>query len=119
MELTSTRTIKNLLRNYGIFPSKRLGQNFLIDETILFKIIETAYLQPKDIVLEIGPGIGNLTQEIAKRAREVIAIEKDKQMIEVLKETTKNFKNVIDIKSNGEINKELIKWLDQAYHLKD
>ena len=94
MDLASLKVIKTLLRKYRIFPSKRFGQNFLVDKTILFKIIETACLKPKDIVLEIGPGIGTLTQEIAKIVKKLIAVEKDFKMVEILKETTKSFKNV-------------------------
>lgn len=70
-----------------------MGQNFLINPRILQKIIETADLQ-NDIVLEVGPGLGTLTQELSKKAKKVIAIEKDKQMVEALKETLKDFKNV-------------------------
>ena len=94
MDLTSKKIIKNLLKRYNTYPSKRLGQNFLIKKSVLKKIIEAANLSSKDIVLEIGPGIGTLTQELAKRVKKVIAIEKDKKMIEILKETLKDFKNV-------------------------
>ena len=93
MDLTSKTFIKNLLKKYGAQPSKRFGQNFLISKSVLKKIIETAALSPRDIVLEIGPGIGNLTQELAKRAKKVMAIEKDPKMVEILKETVGNLKN--------------------------
>ena len=89
-------SISKQLKQCGFKPLKRLGQNFLIDENVLRKIIEAADLpaspsggSPEDVVLEIGPGIGNLTQEIAKRAKKVITIEKDSKMVEILKETTK------------------------------
>ena len=94
MNLISKRTIKNLLQRYQIRPSKRLGQNFLIDEGVIKRVIEAAQLSQNDIVLEIGPGIGNLTMELAKRVKKVIAIEKDLKMIEILKETLKEFENV-------------------------
>ncbi len=94
MILTSRRVIKNLLKKYGGYPLKRLGQNFLVDSEVLKKIIKAANLQPDDIVLEIGPGIGVLTQELAKKAERVIAIEKDSKMVEILKETLKDLKNV-------------------------
>ncbi|MCJ7787013.1 16S rRNA (adenine(1518)-N(6)/adenine(1519)-N(6))-dimethyltransferase, partial [Patescibacteria group bacterium] len=61
MDLTSKKVIKNLLKKYGARPSRGLGQNFLIDKTVIKKIIKEARLQSKDIVLEIGPGIGTLT----------------------------------------------------------
>lgn len=88
------KNIKELFKKYNLRPSKRLGQNFLIDKKVLRKIIETANLQPNDLVLEIGPGIGNLTQELAKKAKKVIAIEKDPKMAEILKEKLKDFHNV-------------------------
>jgi len=70
-----------------------MGHNFLINPRVLQKIIETADLK-NDIVLEVGPGLGTLTQELAKKAKKVIAVEKDKQMNEVLKETLKDFDNI-------------------------
>ena len=85
---------KNLLKKYQIRPAKKLGQNFLIDKTAIKKVINAANLQPEDIVLEIGPGTGTLTQEIAKKVKRVIAIEKDAKMCEILKETMKEYKNV-------------------------
>ncbi|MBZ9571872.1 ribosomal RNA small subunit methyltransferase A [Patescibacteria group bacterium] len=94
MELTSIRFLKKLLKKYQARPLKRFGQNFLIDKKVLEKIIEAASLQPKDIILEIGPGIGTLTLELTKRVKKVIAIEKDKKMYEILKETLADFKNV-------------------------
>jgi 16S rRNA (adenine1518-N6/adenine1519-N6)-dimethyltransferase len=94
MNLTSPTAIKQLLSKYETRPSKRLGQNFLIDKNILDKIINAANIKSDDIVLEVGPGIGTLTQELAKKSTRVIAVEKDKTMIEILKETLKDFKNV-------------------------
>ncbi|MCK4473907.1 ribosomal RNA small subunit methyltransferase A [Candidatus Parcubacteria bacterium] len=85
---------KKLLKKYQVLPSKKLGQNFLIDKTAIKKIIAAANLQPKDVVLEIGPGTGTLTQEIAKKVKQVIAVEKDAKMREILKETMKEYKNV-------------------------
>jgi 16S rRNA (adenine1518-N6/adenine1519-N6)-dimethyltransferase len=80
------REIKKLFKKHNLFPSKRLGQNFLVDKGVLQKIIEAAQLKPGDIVLEIGPGIGNLTLELAKRVRKVITIEKDKKMCKILQD---------------------------------
>ena len=82
----SASEVKNLLRRYQLRPSKRLGQNFLINEGAVKKIIEAADLQADDIVLEIGPGIGALTIELAKKVKKVIAIEKDPRMCKILKE---------------------------------
>ena len=94
MELTSPKTIKELLAKYETRPSKGLGQNFLIDKRILEKIIESAEIKKEDTILEVGPGLGTLTQELAKRAGEVVAVEKDETMIEILKKTLKDFTNV-------------------------
>jgi len=78
------KEIKNLLRKYKISLAKGLGQNFLIDEKVLKKIIEAANLSENDIVLEVGSGIGNLTAELAKRAKKVIAVEKDPNLVRIL-----------------------------------
>jgi 16S rRNA (adenine1518-N6/adenine1519-N6)-dimethyltransferase len=94
MELTSPTVIKKLLAKYETRPSKGLGQNFLIDKNILEKIIKASDIKPTDTILEVGPGIGVLTQELAKKAKGVVAVEKDETMIEILKETLAEFKNV-------------------------
>ena len=102
MNLTLRRTIKNLLQRYQIRPSKRLGQNFLVDEGVIKRVIEAAQLSQNDIVLEIGPGIGNLTMELAKRVKKVIAVEKDLKMSEILKELLEcaNVRNVEIVKAD-------------------
>jgi len=102
MELTSLKTIRNLLEKYGTRPFKGWGQNFLIDKSVLKKIIEAADLQTNDIVLEIGPGIGTLTQELAKKVKKVIAVEKDPKMAEILRELLEcwNVRNVKIIKGD-------------------
>ena len=91
MDLFSSKTIKELLSKYQTRPSKGLGQNFLIDKNVLEKIVAVADVKPNDIVLEVGPGVGTLTQELALKAEKVIAIEKDKTMVEILKETLSDF----------------------------
>ncbi|MBU1255730.1 ribosomal RNA small subunit methyltransferase A [Patescibacteria group bacterium] len=91
--MTLKTTIKNLIKKYDLRINKLMGHNFLINPRVLQKIIETADLK-NDIVLEVGPGLGTLTQELAKKAKKVIAVEKDKQMNEVLKETLKDFDNI-------------------------
>ncbi|TSC94998.1 MAG: hypothetical protein CEN87_10 [Parcubacteria group bacterium Licking1014_1] len=87
MDLTSLKTIKELLLKYSVHLSKRMGQNFLVNKNVLEKIIKTADLKPDDIVLEVGPGIGTLTQELAKTAGKIITVEKDRKMVEILNET--------------------------------
>ena len=111
MELTSPTTIKEILSKYGARPSKGLGQNFLIDKNVLKKITDASDLNKNDVVLEVGPGIGTLTQELAKNAEKVIAVEKDRTMIKILDETLKDYKNIEVI--NGDIlkikNSDLLK----------
>ncbi len=85
---------KNLLKKYDIQPSKGLGQNFLINKDIFSKIIEASDISSTDIVLEIGPGTGNLTKELAQKAKGVIVVEKDKRMINFLYEHLKDFQNI-------------------------
>jgi len=94
MNLYSKKNIINLFKKYNIKPQKKLGQNFLIDKNIIKKIIRSSNISKNDIVLEIGPGIGTLTIELSKKVKKVIAIEKDKTIIKILKETTKGFKNI-------------------------
>ncbi|MBI2624737.1 MAG: ribosomal RNA small subunit methyltransferase A [Candidatus Nealsonbacteria bacterium] len=94
MDLSSKKNVKNLLFERKIRPKKALGQNFLISRRALCAVTKAAELSSDDIVLEIGPGIGNLTQELAKKAEKVITIEKDKEMIGVLRETLADFNNV-------------------------
>ena len=103
MELTSIKNIKELLEKYRAKPSKGMGQNFLVHQLTLNKIIEAGQVNSGDTILEIGPGIGTLTRELAKHAKQVIAIEKDGMMVEILKETLLHFKNVNVI--NGDILK--------------
>lgn len=94
--MVALKEVKNSLKKHRLRPSKKLGQNFLIDKTSIRKIIAAADLQPGDVVLEIGPGPGSLTQELAKRVTKVIAVEKDKNMVAILKEQLEclNVRNV-------------------------
>jgi len=73
-----------VLQKYGFQFQKKFGQNFLIDEHVLDKIIRAAGVTKEDLVLEIGPGIGTLTQYLAEAAREVVAVEIDKNLIPIL-----------------------------------
>jgi len=90
---------------HKIRPNKLLGQNFLTDKSVLKKIIETADLSPTDTVLEIGPGTGILTKELAQKAKRVIAVEKDPKMVEILREESKGFGNIEIIQ--GDILKKI------------
>ena len=90
------KDLQELLKKYGLKPNKFLGQNFLIDRAVLKKIIEAADLSKADTVLEIGPGLGILTEELAKNAGGVIAVEKDKKMAEIVRNVLndRNVRNV-------------------------
>jgi len=94
MDFTSPKVIKEILEKYQAKPLKGLGQNFLIDKNVLQKIIEASNLKPTDTVLEIGPGIGTLTQALAGKVDRVISVEKDSVMAKILNETLLNCKNV-------------------------
>lgn len=94
MSLISPQFIKDLLEKHGAKPSSFLGQNFLVHAPTLDHIIEVANLQEGDTVLEIGPGLGTLTQELAKKVKKVIAVEKDRVMLGILRETLKEYKNI-------------------------
>jgi len=78
---------KSVLTRYNIRPNKRLSQSFLIDKNVQKKIIDEAGISDRDIVLEIGPGLGALTEELCNRAKRVIAVEKDRRLYDFLTET--------------------------------
>jgi 16S rRNA (adenine1518-N6/adenine1519-N6)-dimethyltransferase len=86
--------IPSMLKDYGLKPQKGLGQNFLVDDLYLEKIIDAASVQKTDTVLEIGAGLGSLTRYLASSAGEVIAVEIDKNLFPALKKVTKPFDNV-------------------------
>ncbi|MDE7015675.1 MAG: 16S rRNA (adenine(1518)-N(6)/adenine(1519)-N(6))-dimethyltransferase RsmA [Kineothrix sp.] len=84
----------DILKKYNFSFQKRYGQNFLVDTHILDKIVEASSITEKDCVLEIGPGIGTMTQYLARNAREVIAVEIDKMLIPILEDTLSEYHNV-------------------------
>lgn len=83
-----------VLQKYQFTFQKKFGQNFLIDSGVREKIINAAEITKEDCVLEIGPGIGTMTQILAQRAREVIAVEIDKALIPILEDTLSDYENV-------------------------
>ena len=91
--LSSHRATKDIVEKHGFRFSKSLGQNFLIDDNVIDKIIDGARVKEGDKVIEVGPGIGTLTREMAKRAEKVVAVEIDKNLIPILKETLADFDN--------------------------
>lgn len=86
--------LAEILKKFNFSFSKSLGQNFLIDGNIVKNIVEKSGITDEDIVLEIGPGFGTLTEELALNAKKVIAIEKDNRLMEVLDYTLQNYDNV-------------------------
>ncbi|HMR54981.1 MAG TPA: 16S rRNA (adenine(1518)-N(6)/adenine(1519)-N(6))-dimethyltransferase RsmA [Candidatus Doudnabacteria bacterium] len=86
-------TLKSLLKHYGLNPNKTYGQHFLMDETILEDMVDVAEVKAGDMVVEIGPGIGNLTERLLQRDANVLSIEKDEQFIKVLRTLSKQYKN--------------------------
>ena len=85
---------RQLLRQFGFKPKKRLGQHFLIDEAVLERILSAAELSPGDIVVEIGPGLGILTEGLARRGARVIAVELDSKLVALLKKRLAAFPDV-------------------------
>lgn len=77
---------KFLMKKYGITANKNLGQNFLIDESVIIDACDSANINKEDLVIEIGPGLGTLTKYILERAGKVICVELDDRMIDILKE---------------------------------
>ncbi len=92
--LTDINTIKRIMSKNGFSFSKALGQNFIIDPDVCPMIVEKSGITDETGVLEIGPGVGVLTQEIAKKAKKVVALELDTRLIPVLDDTLADFDNV-------------------------
>lgn len=85
---------KELIKKYGIKLTKSLGQNFLTDNNIVSRIVDAAEITEEDMVIEIGPGVGSMTGELASRAGRVIAVEIDKHLIPALEDNLKEFSNL-------------------------
>ena len=94
MNLTSAPQVKSLLAKHGIHPKKRLGQNFLIDRNVLDRIIDASGIDPDSKVLEIGPGLGVVTQELAERAGEVVCVEVDRDFDPILHDVLSDLPDV-------------------------
>ena len=108
--LSSSKITGEIIKKYGFKMTKSLGQNFLINENILDNIIESANINNNDVVLEIGTGIGTLTQRLCEKAKKVIAVEIDKNLIPILNETLSDYNNITIINKDilkTDINEEL------------
>lgn len=102
-ELSSSRITKNIIQKYGFKLTKSLGQNFLVNENILNQIIDSADISSDDVVIEIGTGIGTLTRRLCQKAKKVVAVEIDKNLLPILAETLEEFDNI------SIINKDILK----------
>ncbi len=110
-DLGNPQNTIEILKKYEFSFQKKYGQNFLIDTHVLDKIIRAAEISSDDFVLEIGPGIGTMTQYLAEAAREVAVVEIDDKLIPILEETLKEYENVTII--HGDILKVDIEGLVQ------
>lgn len=99
--IASPQVTNHILHRFKLRADKKLGQNFLIDETVVRRIVEAAELTPEDTVLEVGPGIGTLTQGLAESGANVVAVELDKRLLPVLDVTLEGYENVRIV--NGDI----------------
>lgn len=103
-----------VLQKHDFHFQKKFGQNFLIDTHVLEKIVEAAEVGTEDFVLEIGPGIGTMTQYLGERARQVLAVEIDNNLIPILKETLSDYDNVEVL--HGDILKQDIQAIADRYN---
>lgn len=94
MKLYQPSTIREIEQKYGFRLTKSLGQNFLVNKHIIDRIIDESLIGKEDLVIEIGPGIGVLTAEAAERAHHVAAVEIDRGLIPILRETLREYENV-------------------------
>ena len=112
---------KNIMKKYGIKANKSLGQNFLINEDVVNNIVDASNITTDDLVIEIGPGLGTLTEYLLENAGKVIAIELDERMISILNDRFKTYNNFQVI--NEDVLKvdlaELIKSEKQSNNLKN
>lgn len=113
-KLSNPQVTIDIIKKYNFVFQKRFGQNFLIDEHVIHKIINAAEITKEDCVLEIGPGIGTMTQYLAEAAGHVCAVEIDKNLIPVLNETLADYDNITII--NDDILKTDINKIVEEYN---
>ena len=94
MEASLAYKTKKIVEKYGFSFKKNFGQNFLVDERVLGKIVSSAEISKVDVVIEVGPGIGTLTQALAKEAYKVVAVEIDTTLVPILGELLSDFDNI-------------------------
>ena len=113
-KLSNPKETIQVLQKHEFQFKKKFGQNFLIDPHVLDKIVDAAQITKDDCVLEIGPGIGTLTQYLCENARQVLAVEIDDKLIPILKETLQPYDNVEVL--HGDILKQDIQQIADTYN---
>lgn len=108
----NTDELLNILKKYNLWTKKSLGQNFLVNSQVLKKIVDAADLKKDDEILEVGPGLGVLSVELASRVKKVTAIELDQRVLPILRENLEPYKNV------EVIHGDALKIPPPAYHYK-
>jgi len=98
--MSKVQELKDLLQHYGLYANRKLGQNFLVTDSVFDKILGAADLKPDDTVIEVGPGTGFLTEKLIEKVKKVIAVEYDAGMVHLLKERFFNVKNLDIIHSD-------------------
>ena len=101
MDVADPRALESVLRRHGVRAATSLGQRFLVDRAVLKDIVEASELSAEDDVLEVGPGPGVLTAELAALARSVIAVEIDERMTRVLRDTLSAYQNVTIVRADA------------------
>jgi 16S rRNA (adenine1518-N6/adenine1519-N6)-dimethyltransferase len=94
VDLASSQTVKHLLAKYRIRPNKKLGQHFAVDKNLIDALTDLANPSKKDIILEVGAGLGAITKKLSRRTGKIIAVEKDPRLCKALKETLNGLTNV-------------------------
>lgn len=121
IEIANPTRTRAIMETYGLNFKKSLGQNFLTDANVLHKIVDAAEITEKDDVIEVGPGIGALTEQLAKRAHHVLAFEIDDRLIPVLKETLSPYSNVTVIQQDilkTNLVEQIAKYFDGHHSIK-
>ena len=113
-KLSNARTTLDVVSRHGFDFRKRFGQNFLVDEGVILRSLEAAQVGKNDVIFEIGPGIGTLTQYLSEAAHQVVSIEIDRKLIPILEETLQGCTNVDII--NEDVLKVDLAALAQTYH---
>lgn len=115
--IASVKRTKEILSTYQEYAKKSFGQNFLIDGNVIQKIIQSANILPNSLVIEIGPGLGALTEHLSKHAKHVLAFEIDSNMVEILKDTLRDCNNVKVVSMDilkADIQEEIAPYLEEG-----